>query len=422
MFKGNDIENAWLIVYMALWAFSIYKFWKKEKRFSATILILSSYFGYSIVSFYLYNISYPEYKGIGLFPFLFQFLMVLIALRPVTQYCGEDDIEISKPNEQMLKIFIIVWTACCLFSFIKFLPDVTTGIFRILTDVYAGQDIYDETMEGASQIGNGTSIANLPIVFSNVFADVGTLLVLYYISTYKVKKVYLLLMFVAVMAPFFQSISLSQRGPAIDRLYSIAITYMILRPYYSSKFKKVARIVAFAIGGVLVVVMTAITLSRFGMQSDEGAIESVYSYVGMENLNFNLYAFDNNGLRYGDRTAPMFKRMIGFRDVPTNFMERRKKYPHLKIDDGVFIGFVGDFCLDYGPIISFILFVIFSSVFCQKTRPKRNKLEIHQLIFIQFAACVCMCGGMKLFSFSDLGNLKIIAVLMSYWFFKYFTK
>ena len=141
--------------------------------------------------------------------------------------------------------------------------------------------------------------------------------------------------------------------------------------------------------------------------------------MGMENLQFNKYAFDNNGLRYGDRTAPVFKKMLGFSNVPNNFTERRKKYPYLKTDDYSFIGFVGDFCLDYGPLVSFILFVFFSLLFCRKTFSRSREIELHKLLLVQFAACVCMCGGMKLFSFADLGNLKIIAVLLAYLYIKY---
>ena len=343
-------------------------------------------------------------------------------MRPVTQYCSHKETILANTNKRVLSVFLLVWVLCSLFAMIQSFPNMREGIFRILTDAAAGQDIYDDTMADASDIGNGTSIGNLPIVFSNVFADVGTLFCFYYIVKYKPNKFYAILMMVAMIAPFFQAISVSQRGPALDRLYSIAITYMLLRPYYSEKVKKIARLGAILIGAFLVVAMFAITMSRFGRESEEKAGESVYAYVGMENLNFNLYAFDNNGLRYGDRTAPIFKRMLGFRNVPTNFMQRRAKYPHLKIDDGLFIGFVGDFCLDYGPFLSVLLFLLFSALFCMKTIPRKKTIQLHQLVLIQFAACVCMCGGMKLFSFADLGNLKIIAVLLTYWLFKYCPK
>ena len=52
-------------------------------------------------------------------------------------------------------------------------------------------------------------------------------------------------------------------------------------------------------------------------------------------LFFNNYGLDADGIRYGDRTANLFKQII-WDDTPHNYMERRDKYPHLKIDDYYF--------------------------------------------------------------------------------------
>ena len=418
MFIG-DVENLWLIVYIALWLFTIWYYWKKEKYFSANILILCSYLGYAIISLICYNISFPEYKGLTLLPFIFLYIMIMIALRPVSLYCGRKVRYIVKPNDRAITLFLIVFAAGSVIAMISSLSNIRSGIFKILTDVAAGQDIYDETMIGASAIGNGTTLSNIPIVFANVFADVGILLTFYYISKPRYNKIFALLLVLAIFSPFFQTIAESQRGPAIDRVYSIAVSYFLFRPHLPSGIKRIARIGGLALVSFLVIIMAAITVSRFGQQSDERATESVYEYVGMENLNFNLYAFDNNGLRYGDRTAPIFKKMLGFSNVPSNYTQRRAKYPHLRIDDYVFIGFVGDFLLDYGPFFSFIFFVFFSFLFCRKTLPHNGCISLHKLLLVQFAACVCMCGGMKLFSFADLGNLKIIAVFMAYLYLKY---
>ena len=416
---GNETENILLIINIGIWALVLFYFWNQEKSFSANILILCSYLGYSIVSWLYYNESYPEYQGITLFPFLFLQLMVLIALRPVSSYCKYEVKEIIKPNDRAVLLFLLIYVICSLITLVVFLPKLQTGLVLLLLDVDAGQDLYDETMADASELGDGTSLMNLPLVFSNVFGDVGIFMTFYYFVRKKINKWYALLLLVSLLSPIFQAVAMSQRGPAIDRVYTIAITFLLYNSFYSSRIKKIAKIGALVLVAILFVFMASITISRFGLQSEEKMNESLYSYVGMENLEFNLYAFDNNGLRYGDRTAPIFKRMLGFEKVPRNFIERRKKYPHLKTGDYAFIGFVGDFCLDYGPIISFFLFVVFSSLFCIKTRFRNGRIELHKLLLIQFAACVCMCGGMKLFSFADTGNLKIIAVLLSYTYFKY---
>lgn len=414
------MDLVWLFTNIVIWLIIILFYWRRDRSIGAHILILLTYLGYSIVSLLYYNNSYPEYKGIKLYPFLFQTLMIIIALKPVSQYCKRNYLGIVRPNEQAINLFLIVYAICSLITLLQTLPQIRTGLLLMLVNVEdAGKDIYDQTMEGASAIGDGTSIFNLHQVFANVFQDVGALLTFYYITRPNYKKWVAIILAITLLTPLFYSIASSQRGPAIDRLYTIAVTYFLFRSFFSDKIKKIGRIVFVFLIGVVFVFMASITISRFGSQNEDYMENQLYAYVGMENLQFNKYAFDNNGLRYGDRTAPVFKKMLGFNNVPDNFTERRKKYPYLKTDDYSFIGFVGDFCLDYGPLVSFLLFVFFSLLFCQKTFSRGSEIELHKLLLVQFCACVCMCGGMKLFSFADLGNLKIIAVFLAYLYIKY---
>ena len=54
-----------------------------------------------------------------------------------------------------------------------------------------------------------------------------------------------------------------------------------------------------------------------------------------------------------------------------------------------------------------------------RTRIRNNTVLFHQLIFLYFIMCVCIQGGLKLFSFSDIdGNLVIIVYLLVYYAFK----
>ena len=105
--------------------------------------------------------------------------------------------------------------------------------------------------------------------------------------------------------------------------------------------------------------------------------------------------------------------MLGYENIPNNFWERREKYPDLMINDEVFIGFVGDFTLDFGPIIAPIIFIIFTLFVFVKTRIRNETILFHQLILLHFVMCICMLGGMKLYPFSDVGgNLQLIVCLL----------
>ena len=127
---------------------------------------------------------------------------------------------------------------------------------------------------------------------------------------------------------------------------------------------------------------------------------------------------DAGGIRYGDRTLNLFKRLID-PSTPKNFIERRDKYHNLEIDDYYFTTFVGDFCLDFGPIVTVFIFVIFNLWVISQIRPRDGTLKLHQLLLIYFAMCICMQGGMTLFAFSDTGNLKMIILILLYVYLRY---
>jgi len=86
----------------------------------------------------------------------------------------------------------------------------------------------------------------------------------------------------------------------------------------------------------------------------------------------------------------------------------------------VFSTFVGDFTLDFGPFIAPLIFILFTLFILRKTRIRNGIILFHQLILVQFVMCICMLGGMKLFSFSDAGgNLQLIVYLFAYILFRF---
>ena len=130
------------------------------------------------------------------------------------------------------------------------------------------------------------------------------------------------------------------------------------------------------------------------------------------------YALDNNGIRYGDRTIPLFKRMLGFQNVPKNFIERRAKYPNLKLNDQSFSTYVGDIAIDFGPYVAVVIICFFSVLFTRLLAKRKQGYKFHQLLLVHFVLYICVIGGLKLFPYSDTGgNLKIIVFIAAYFLF-----
>jgi oligosaccharide repeat unit polymerase len=293
------------------------------------------------------------------------------------------------------------------------ISDIAFSIIKLLTDPAGGKELYNAAISNSYSIGDG-NISNFPSIISNAFGNFGILLFFYYLTLKKYNKLILIGLLLSCIVGLLTNISLGQRGPIIEILFSLIITYFALKKFFQPKFIKIIKIIGISLVIAISVPLIALTTSRFGDMAG-GSLSSLYYYVGQENLYFNNYGLDNGGIRYGDRTFPLFKRVLGFDNVPHNYLERRQKYPDLKINDEVFCGFVGDFTFDFGPFVAPLIFIIFTLFVLNKTRIRNGKILFHQLILIHFVMSLCMLGGIKLYPFSDVGgNLQLIVYFVAY--------
>lgn len=408
-------SNFCLIIYFLAWLIVIIRYQKKKRYFDAGSFLLVSYAVFAFLSWRLFN--NPDFgysnRPIHLFPFIYLFLMLLMASSTVLRYDTTRIDRIQNPP----KVFIIVVAVFFVFTSLAHFPSSIShfgeGIMKLMLDDSVGQSLYQESLENRTNDGDG-SISNLSAIFSSAFYNIGVLYTFYYLTLPRRKKWFEIALLLSCLMGIVAYISLGQRGGVFIRTMTIIITYLSFRKFYPKKLNKKVGLIGLFLLFLISIPIIAITLSRFG-EKEGGASGSIMMYMGQENINFNNYALDDGGIRYGDRTVPLFKRMLGFQNVPDNFWQRREKYPHLKMDDDVFYTFVGDFTIDYGPIVAVILFVVFTIIFNNLTRVRGRTVLFHQLILIHFVMCVCAQGAMELFTFSDVaGNLQLIVAFLSY--------
>lgn len=413
----SDLSNICLVLYLSAWIVTIVAYQKKKKHFDAGSVLLCSYLLYSIVSLLLYNSPFYTFDRIRLFPFIYLYFMLMLAFSPILKYDVYKIKEIKKPTTIFLNTVCIIFIVSSLVQLPTIISDIAFSIIKLLTDPAGGQELYNAAMSNSYSIGDG-NISNFPSIISNAFGNFGILLFFYYLTLNKYNKLILIGLLLSCIVSLLTNISLGQRGPIIEILFSLIITYFALRKFFQPKFIKIIKIIGISLVIAISVPLIALTNSRFG-DMDGGSLSSLYYYVGQENLYFNNYGLDNGGIRYGDRTFPLFKRVLGFDNVPHNFLERRQKYPDLKINDEVFCGFVGDFTFDFGPFVAPLIFIIFTLFVLNKTRIRNGRILFHQLILIHFVMSLCMLGGIKLYPFSDVGgNLQLIVYFVAYICFK----
>ncbi|PSL06308.1 O-antigen polymerase [Cecembia rubra] len=417
MADNNVISNIWLIFFVLIWflTFAVYQI--RKKSIDAGSIILLSYFFYAIVSLLLFNNPYYQFNPIELFPFVYLYLLLMLAFSPVLKFDAKKIRYIQKPPDLYLNTLIYILIIFSVIQLPSIFSDFSKSIIRLLFVSSGGQDLYNEAMAESKSLGDG-NISNLPSIITNAYGNVGILLFFYYLTLKDRKFIVTLGLFLSFMVNILNNISLGQRGPLVEILMSIFVSYFAFKEFIQPNLVRLIKFSGFVFLVVSLVPILILTTSRFG-DSRAGSNSSVYFYLGQQNLYFNNHGLDNGGIRYGDRTFPFFKKLLGFENVPDNFWERRDKYPELKINDEVFIGFVGDFTLDFGPFLVPFMFLLFFVFILYATKTKNGVLYFHQLILIHFVISLCMLGGIKLYPFSDLGgNLQLIVYFFLYVFFR----
>ena len=388
-------------IYIVLWVVTLYVYQRKRKTFDAGSFILVLYLLTAIASYLLYGDEFygSSFRGLSLFTFLLLFVLLFMGAYPVLKYDGRKK-NLVTPNKGLIVIISLVFIVSSLMS-------VSSTLQR-------------EAMEGNENMGHG-GLSNIFSVLITALTNISALFLFYLIKYYRDNKLLVWSMAFSFVLLFMRYISMGTRGAVVEFLLLLIVSYMLMKPYYSDKITSAVNkiLVVFAI--LVSIPIIAISVSRFSNQTGTSGVgSSTLYYGGQGNLYFNKYALDNNGIRYGDRVIPLFKRMAFISNVPHNFWERRAKYPRLKINDEVFVTFAGDFLLDFGPLFGSFIIIFFSLLFLQITRARGNLIGFHKLIILHMIAIICSQGAIKLFPLSDVGgNLQIIVYILSYFAFKY---
>lgn len=406
-----DLEQFWIILYISSWVLTLLFYLKKYKDFDAIAFLYSSYVLYAVCSLLLFQTKEYRFEEITLFPFIYLFISLYITSYPLRKYSTSNITHIVGPSKILIYTVCGIYIVAALIHFPETISKFSNGIFLILYSD-GTSELYNSSLENAAKSGTG-GITNIFAIFSEAFFTIGILILFYLLTKRKFNKILVILLILSLLSGIMGYISMGQRGGVFARIATILITYFAFKRFLPDKVNKVLKKVLLILSILIIIPIVAMTISRFST-TDSNPISSTYYYIGQENLYFNSYGLDNNGIRYGDRTIPLFKQMVGL-DAPNNFIERRSKYPNLKINDEVFVSYIGDFTLDYGPFLAMVIFILFSVWATSRLIIKNKTIYFHQLVLVHFVMTMCVQGGFLLFLFGDIaGNLKIIVYLIVY--------
>ena len=417
--ESNYILSAFLIL---LWVITLIWYQRKNKIFDAGSFIIVMYIVYAFFSIMTINddsiLQFTNYEPLKLFPYLYLYTMMMIALSPAIYHHMHPTNSIEYPQSNIPQIIAIIIIVVAILNLPGIISDFQNGLMSIFTDAKAGRNAYMEQIDNASNAGG--AIRNIPAILFNSFSDISIFLLFYFMTmqekNYKIICGLLFANIINLVIPIMRG----QRSGVALAFLTIICGYFLFKQYLSKRLNKFIKKVGIVFIVVITLPVAAITISRFG--SEKGGIAAFINwYIGQGNIYFNNHGLDDNGIRYGDRTLNLFKRLVDSK-TSMNYVERREIYSNLKINDEVFSTFVGDFTIDFGPFFAVIIFIVFNFFVIdsfQKKKINNNKVKLYQLLLLYFTVCISAQGGMYLFSYSDTGNLRIIALGMLYYYLKY---
>lgn len=216
-------DNLLSVGYMMIWVLTFIWYHYRHKSIDAGSMVIGSYVAYAFFSVVtlnddLFNI---EYDHLELFPFLYLYTMLMMALSPAIYFHFYQPEKIENPYSKTLYIPCVILIVCALFL----LPDAFSGsgggIVQLLTDTEAGQKAYLEQLADKEDSGNG--IRNLPSVVFNMLNDCCTFLFFYFSTRKNENKFFLLALFLAIFIGMIIPVLNGQRGSVIKSALTIIV-------------------------------------------------------------------------------------------------------------------------------------------------------------------------------------------------------
>lgn len=390
--------------------FAIYQ--KRIKAFQLGSFVLLFYSLISIGSIFLYNIdSVWTFEEITVFPLIYLYIVLMISFYPVLNFSNKKVCDIKMPDGMAMNIIsIIVIIVYLCFFFQTILSNFSlSGLFDPATLV--------ENYETKSDnIGYDDGKINIFGILKNFFNSILWILFMY--NWIQKKKLLVIGVFLAIIISVFTSLAWGARGPLMFIILQIPFVYLVFSPLMTQKMRKQY---IFTVAGFVIFIFAggaALTIGRFDDAANFTIVDIILYYASSNFIKFDNFILDVGGCRYGDRVFPLIRLLLGL-DTAGDYKTRRLLYPNLKIDDSQFTFFVGEFVIDFGPILAFLIISFFAVFFFKKLSSKKYDLGTVLLLSLLYNIIVV---GFTLFPYSELGgNISILYTVFWIFVFKYFT-
>jgi len=391
--------------------------WKMRKsKFNLAYFIIFLYAIIALGTLYLYHSDYYTLyynRNLNLFSFIYLFLMIILTTSPLINMKEKRISTLVIPSSKSIDILTSVVAILVIVSMIGLLPDIIVGFKLMLIESEDIQFLYHySTVVRKSNRAFEGSI-NIINVLSNIANGISPLLFYTYLIKTQKKKWILLLISISLLRSPLQGIATASRALLVLSLLQIVVFFFFFKPFIDANLKKrIKRISIILFSGIFIILAT-ITMVRVAYTGKTDLLFNVLRYFSGAPIVFNNYCLNANGTRQGYLTAPLFNHLIGMPSLSEE--EIRYKYSYMSVDNSRFSTYVGDFVLDYGPVVTVVLFILFA-IICNFILKNRGRLYFYQICIVFLVSKFCT-GYFQYLYTSVLGNLIFLTLIFMSLFF-----
>lgn len=381
---------------------------KKHPLLSYIIGIWIFCSGFSV--FFLY--MYPElYRNISLLPYVFLHICFIISLKPI--YYNSCTFENEEPSYDVrtYKYVMMFFIVISIIPFIENLLHVVSSYNANDTSFLV--DTYDEKMYGKGlKLYWLSSIGRICNSLDGVFLYFIMFMPFVFLTNKRVNKYFILFSFIPVLNHLLFQLGSSGRG-TITSFLIVSVFFLILyRKLIPNGRMKLAKVLFVSVGVFFVSLMSILTYARRDARNqgvDDAYIIGVYLAKSQLDFNENLWHIKKH--TEGDNSFGFFKKMIGF-SVPKD----KNSYWHqgkIGVVPSLFYTYIGDWFMDFGPVVTLLIFVIFASYSNRFFRKKTPNILLQHFLFFVYGYIICMGWSINLFkTIGAMQNLIASVILL----------
>ncbi len=407
---STTIDNVYLILYAMLWFFTVYAYRKRIKQITLALSLLLLYACMAPVCIYLYNSEYAYLyyeKELTFVGFFYLYIMIMLALMPILGTKEEKLTGIWIPNSTIITPCCVVVSILCIYGFISCLPKLQEGLIIMLSGSDEIVGLYEDAKSDRMDMKSFSGSISFLNVLSNVSDFIIPILFFLYLLLDKKNKLVIVLLFLGLLKVPILGIANASRFQLISQVFVVFLLFFFFQPYMKQSIVKATKRIFVIVVSFIFVLFLSVSIVRAVVDNKSDTVYGLARYYAQGPIVFDNFCLDANGTREGHFTFPLVINALGGESMSEN--DLRLKYSHMKVDNSKFTTFVGDYVLDYGPIMAFMMFVLYS-LYMSKRLKNKGSLIFSQLIILYLCMRFC-CGFYQYQLGSTSGNLFVFLSL-----------